>query len=102
MIHRAPEQVRVTNAALLLFGRPPLARWHPHADMRFFKVEGKERRHGAQRNVRQLGRIEYPIVRLVPEAYRYSGSQIRKSERLHDLFFRHSASRCGSTRIGWR
>lgn len=88
LIHRAPDGPRVTNAALLLFGKGPLARWHPHADIRFFRVEGKERRHGPHRNVAQLARIEQPIARIIPEAHRYAAAQIRKSERLHDLFFR--------------
>ncbi len=88
LIHLGPEATRITNAALLLFGRPPLARWHPHADIRFFRVDGRERRHGPRRNVAQLDRLEHPIARLIPEAHRYARSQIRKSERLHNLFFR--------------
>ncbi len=88
LIHRAPEGLRITNAALLLFGKEPLVRWHPHADVRFFRVEGKERRPGQRRNVTQLERIELPIARLIPEAHRYARSQIRKSERLYALFFR--------------
>jgi hypothetical protein len=39
-----PRGLAPVNAALLLFGRPPLARWHPHADIRFFRVAGTERR----------------------------------------------------------
>ena len=88
LIHRRPSGVFVTNAALLLFAKEPLARWHPHADIRFFRVHGKERLHGAHRNVIQLGRLELPITRLIPEAHRFATGQIRKSERLYDLFFR--------------
>lgn len=88
LIHRGAEGARITNAALLLFGRPPLARWHPHADIRFFRVEGGQQRHGPRRNVTQLERIELPVARIIPEAHRYAGGQIRRSERLHDLFFR--------------
>ena len=44
--------VGVTNAALLLFGKPPLLRWHPHADVRYFRVAGTEVRTGAARNVK--------------------------------------------------
>jgi ATP-dependent DNA helicase RecG len=78
----------VTNAALFLFAKPPITRWHPHAEIRFFRVEGKERLHGSRRNVTQLDRIELPIMRLIPEAHRYATGQIRKSERLYNLFFR--------------
>jgi len=88
LIHRGPEGFRITNAALLLFGQSPIARWHPHADIRFFKVAGQERLHGARRNVTRLDRIELPIVRLIPEGHHYASAQIRKSERLHNLFFR--------------
>jgi ATP-dependent DNA helicase RecG len=88
LIHRPPEGARITNAALLLFGKPPLARWHPHADIRLFRVEGKERRHGSHRNVTQLERLDLPIARIIPEAHRLARAHIRKSERLHDLFFR--------------
>lgn len=43
----------ITNAALLLFAAKPL-RWHPRPGIRFFRVEGKARHHGAHRNVVQL------------------------------------------------
>lgn len=78
----------VTNAALLLFGKAPLARWHPHLDVRLFRVLGTERRPGASRNVTQLGRVELPISKVIPEAYRLAAQHIRKSEKLHHLFFR--------------
>lgn len=88
LICRSPEGIRITNAALLLFGKPPLSRWHPHADIRFFRVRGKHRRHGSERNVTQLERLELPIATLIPEAHRFAKAQIRSSERLHDIFFR--------------
>ena len=78
----------VTNAALLLFGKAPVLRWHPRAGIRFFRVAGKERRHGADRNVAQLARIDPPIASAIPEAHRQAKEQIRRSEKLHDLFFR--------------
>ncbi len=84
---RAPA---ITNAALLLFGRPPLARWHARMGVRFFRVAGTVREHGPRRNVTQLGRLELPIAALVPEAHRFASAQIRRSERLHDLFFRET------------
>lgn len=78
----------VTNACLLLFGRTPALRWHPRAGARFFRVAGKERRHGAGRNVTQLGRIDFPLASAILEAHRLAKDQIRRSEKLHDLFFR--------------
>jgi ATP-dependent DNA helicase RecG len=59
----------VTNAALLLFGKAPMIRWHPHAGIRFFRVAGKERRPGRTRNVTQVARIDPPIAVAIPEAY---------------------------------
>ncbi len=78
----------ITNACLLLFGKPPLVRWHPRAGIRFFRVSGKERRHGPRRNVVQFPPIESPIAAAIPEAYRIAKEEIQRSEKLHDLFFR--------------
>ncbi|MBI5629044.1 MAG: hypothetical protein HY953_09005, partial [Candidatus Rokubacteria bacterium] len=78
----------VTNAALLLFGKAPVLPWHPRAGIRLFRVAGKERRHGAERNVAQLARIDPPIALASPEAYRQAREHVRRSEKLHDLFFR--------------
>ena len=80
----------VTNAALLLFGKAPVVRWHPRAGIRFFRVAGTQRRHGAERNVTQLARVDPPIASALPEAYRQAREQVRRSEKLHDLFFRET------------
>jgi len=77
----------VTNAALLLFARTPV-RWHSRPGIRFFRVAGKERQHGAKRNVTQLSRVEAPLAAAIPEAHRLAREGIRRSEKLHDLFFR--------------
>lgn len=77
----------VNNAALLLFGKPPLGRWHPRAGIRFFRVTGTQRQHGTQRNVTQQPRIELPLAAAIPEAHRFAASQIHRSEKLQDLFF---------------
>ena len=54
-----------------------------------FRVAGTERRPGKHRNVTQLQPpIEPPLALAIPEAHRLAASQIRKSEKLHDLFFR--------------
>lgn len=79
----------VTNTALLLFAKRPFARWHPRAGIRMFRVAGTERQHGKHRNVTQLeGPIEPPLAVAIPEAHRLAASQIKRSEKLHDLFFR--------------
>lgn len=80
----------VRNVALLLFAKAPLVRWHPRAGIRFFRVEGTARQHGARRNVTQLGRIDSPIASAMPEAHRLAREHIGRSEKLHDLFFRET------------
>ena len=78
---------RVTNAALLLFAKAPALRWHPRAGLRLFRVAGKSRKHGRQRNVTQVGRADPPLARAIDEAHRLAGQQIRRSERLNGLYF---------------
>lgn len=78
----------VKRAAVLLAGRPPMVRWHPACSVRVFSVDGTEIRHGADRNVTQVARLDLPIAELIPAAYEAARAQIRRSEKLHDLFFR--------------
>lgn len=78
----------VSNAAMLLAGRAPAVRWHPSQSVRVFRVDGLELQRGAERNVTQVERLELPIAELIPAAYEVLRGQIRRSERLHDLFFR--------------
>jgi ATP-dependent DNA helicase RecG len=78
----------VTNACLLLFGKPPFARWHPRAGVRLFRVAGTKRQHGVERNVTQLARVDPPLATAIAEAHRVAREHIRRSERLHSLFFR--------------
>ena len=42
----------------------------------------------ASRNVTQLGRVDLPLAEAIAEAQQLARDQIRRSERLHDLFFR--------------
>jgi ATP-dependent DNA helicase RecG len=88
LIQASSSGSRVTNAALLLFARPPMARWHPRAGIRLFRVAGSRRLHGTRRNVTQLARIDLPIASAIAEAHRTAREHIRRSEKLHDLFFR--------------
>jgi ATP-dependent DNA helicase RecG len=90
LIHKSGEGWRVTNAALLLFSKDSLARWHPRAGIRFFRVEGTGRRHGKSRNVTRLESIMEPLAMAVEEAYRSARAQIRRSETLHNLFFKET------------
>jgi ATP-dependent DNA helicase RecG len=78
----------VYNAAVLLAGREPVTRWHRAQSLRLFRVDGTEETHGGERNVTQIEWLELPIVSLIPTAYQLVRSQIRRSEKLHDLFFK--------------
>lgn len=78
----------VSNAGVLLAGRPPIARWHPSQSVRVFRVEGTAVARGEARNVTQVERLELPIAELIPAAYEILRGQIRRSEKLRDLFFR--------------
>ncbi len=51
-------------------------------------MAGTKRLPGARRNVTQIGRIEPPLAAAIHEAHRIARDQIRRSEKLHDLFFR--------------
>ena len=82
---------RVTNAALLLFAKAPALRWHPRAGLRLFRVAGRSRQHGRQRNVAQVGRADPPLAKAIDEAHRLAGQQIRRSERLNGLYFEEAA-----------
>jgi len=78
----------LTNACLLLFGTTPISRWHARAGIRLFKADGTDRQHGARRNVTQIARVDLPLAAAIPEAHRIAREHIRRSEKLHDLFFR--------------
>ena len=81
----------ITNAALLLFARASVTRWHPRAGLRFFRVQGTERLHGERRNVTQGPRVEgLPLAEAIAEAHRLGEQQIGRSEKLHGLFFRET------------
>jgi len=77
---------RLTLAALLLFARDPM-RWHPRCGIDFVKFEGTERRYGPELNVVRRARIEYPLFRLIDEAFELIKEHVRERTVLHDLFF---------------
>lgn len=90
LVHEQARGLAVTNGALLLFAREPALRWHPRAGIRFFRVAGTKREHGTRRNVTQLERFDPPLAEAIPSALRHAASQVRRSEKLHDLFFKET------------
>ena len=82
-----PSGIRITNAALLLFAREPMVRWHPRADARIFRADGTTRHHGRHRNVQQIAHLDLPIASMIGSLRDAVRAQIRRSEQLSDLFF---------------
>ena len=76
-----------THAAILLFGKDPQS-LHPRAGVRVFRVNGTERTHGRKRNVQQFPPVEGRLPDVLEKSKELIGSQVRKSEKLHDLFFK--------------
>jgi ATP-dependent DNA helicase RecG len=81
-------EVLLRRGAVLLFGREPATIDHPNAGVRIFRVQGTVRLTGAQHNVEELPRIEGALPEVIRKAYEVIGGLIRRSTRLHDLFFR--------------
>lgn len=79
---------RVTNAALLLFGKRPALRWHPRAGLRVFRVAGAEIKYGRRRNVTQIGRADPPLASAIHEVRELARHQVRRTERLTGLHFK--------------
>ena len=87
LIERHLPEWKIRHAGLLLFARRPALRWHPRAGVRVFRVRGRERLHGRQRNVEQVGRADPPLAMVLQEARSLVGSQVRHSETLNGLYF---------------
>lgn len=88
LIASSAEGWRVTNAALLLFGREPADRWHPQAGIVVFRVTGTRRLPGRAGNVSRAGRADPPLARAVEEIRRITRARIRSSDALRDIFYR--------------
>ena len=87
LIDRHLRDWKITNIGLLLFARCPALKWHPRAGVRVFRVAGRERLHGRQRNVTQVGRADPPLAMALEEVRSLAGAQVRQSERLNGLYF---------------
>ncbi|MBC7542788.1 MAG: putative DNA binding domain-containing protein [Candidatus Sericytochromatia bacterium] len=76
------------KGALLLFAKRARDIDHPNAGVRIFRVDGTVRLTGAAHNVQALPRIEGSLPDVIERTYGAVNGLIRKSTRLHDLFFR--------------
>ena len=86
---RAGELV-LTQGAILLFAGTPHIIPHPNSGVRIFRVTGTERLTGARHNVQEFPRIEGALPTVIQRTHELLSTLIRKSARLHDLFFRES------------
>lgn len=75
----------ITNAALLLFARPPARNWHPGAGIRVMRVAGTARILGHRQSTTWVGSADPPLAEAVPRGLRMMGEQCRRSEPLRDL-----------------
>jgi len=76
------------TGAVLLFASSARYIEHPNAGVRVFRVQGTERLTGSRHNVEELPRIEGALPAVIERAYAVISGMIRRSARLHDLFFR--------------
>lgn len=82
------DELVLRKGALLLFALHARDIDHPNAGVRIFQVHGTERLTGSRHNVHELPRIEGSLASVIERAYDAIGGLIRRSARLHDLFFR--------------
>lgn len=85
---RRGDQLILRQAAALLFARDALSIQNPNACVRIFRVQGKERLTGSRHNVQELPRVEGNLVQVIEQTHQVLTGQIRRSSKLHDLFFR--------------
>ncbi len=77
------------KGALLLFARQARDIDHPNVGVRIFRVDGTERLTGSRHNVQEiLPRLEGALPRVIEQAYQVLSGLIKRSSRLHNLFFR--------------
>ena len=85
------DELVLNRGAALLFARRARDLDHPTAGVRIFQVDGTERTTGARLNVREiLPRNEGALPSVLERSYVTLGGLIRRSTRLHDLFFRET------------
>lgn len=85
LIRGRPDACQVTNAALLLFARAPVRRWHAGTAIRVTRVAGTARILGRRQSVTWAGRADPPLARSLPDALRMTRDRRRLSEPLRDL-----------------
>jgi ATP-dependent DNA helicase RecG len=71
----------LNRAGVLLFAKNPCL-WFPRADLRFLRYEGTTAETGPRMNLVKDIRLELPLFKLLDEAFRVVGGQLREFTRL--------------------
>ncbi len=79
--------IKLTLAACLLFGKPPMTRFHERAGVNFRRFDGLVVLTGPRNNERMDETRELPLPFLIEEVFKLVQSQIGVSRKLKDLFF---------------
>ncbi len=80
-------KIRLTLAACLLFGKPPMLRFHERCGINFRRFEGTKALTGSRSNEIQDVSLEEPLPRLIEKTFELLKNQIKVSRKLRDLFF---------------
>lgn len=87
LIRRREGDWRLTNAAMLLFGRRAIFQSNQAGGLRLFCVSGTERLHGRRRNVSQLAALKPPVADALRDALLICPTHIRRVERFNGMQF---------------
>lgn len=79
--------IKLTLAACLLFGKPPMVRFHERCGVNFRRFEGIAALSGTRRNEIHDETIEAPIPLLIEKTFALLKGQVKISVKLRDLFF---------------
>jgi len=78
---RKDDRLILNRAGVLLFAKNPCM-WFPRADLRFLRYEGITAETGPRMNLVKDVRLEFPLPKLLDEAFRVVGGQLREFTRL--------------------
>jgi ATP-dependent DNA helicase RecG len=84
---RDGNQLKFTLAACLLFGKPPMARFHERSGANFRRFNGIEALVGTLNNEEIDRTYEFPLPILIDQVFDLLRDQIKTSNRLSGLFF---------------
>jgi len=79
---------RITNAALLLFARPPARHWNPGAGVRVIRVTGTARILGHRDSVTRSAYAGPPLATAIDDSMRLARERIEYSEPLRHVFLK--------------